>query len=122
MRKIILLLPLTICFLISYSQKDSTQIKKPKLVVFEKTIMIGHDFYSRLWLGFGGPQLMFKLNRQLKIGPAYYPTLWWDYNTGEFDTKLGVGFRVDIKRIIIGYNTFRVKDYWVGSIGAGYKF
>ena len=121
MRKILFVLLAISSSFLCFSQQDSLQKKHPRLVLFEKVAIFGMDFHNRLWLGFGGPQLLFKINQDLKIGPAYYP-LWWDYANGEWDTKLGVGVRADIKRVVIGFNTFRVRETWVGSIGCGYKF
>ncbi len=99
---------------------DTSIIKKPKS--FEKTILIGYDFQERILIGFTGPQLLFNVNKNLKMGPAYLPMLWWDYRTGEFDTKMGVGFRVDYKASVISFNTFRVGTIWLGSLVVGYKF
>ena len=61
-------------------------------------------------LGFSGPQLMFKVDEDTKIGPAYFPALWWEVNTGEMDTKLGIGARIDYKAYITAFNTFRVSN------------
>ena len=104
------------------STNDTTNTKKKK-VSFEKSIFIGSDFNDHLLIGFSGPQLMFSLNEQTKFGPCYYPSLWWNYKTGEFDTKLGVGARIDHKHAIIGFNTFRVgNNKWVGSLIIGIRF
>ncbi len=104
------------------SVTDSTHAKK-KIVSFEKSVFVGTDFNCHVLLGFSGPQLMFALNDHTKIGPCYYPSLWWNYNTGEFDTKLGVGARVDYKHAIVGFNTFRVgNNVWVGSLIVGVRF
>ena len=101
---------------------DTTHAKK-KIASFEKSIFVGTDFNGHLLLGFSGPQLMFAINDHTKIGPCYYPSLWWNYNTGEFDTKLGVGARVDYKHAIVGFNTFRVgNNVWVGSLIVGVRF
>jgi len=104
------------------STNDTTNTKKKK-VSFEKSIFVGTDFKDHLLIGFSGPQLMFSINEQTKFGPCYYPSLWWNYKTGEFDTKLGVGARVDHKHAIIGFNTFRVgNNKWVGSLILGVRF
>ena len=101
---------------------DTTNTKKKK-VSFEKSIFVGSDFNSHLLIGFSGPQLMFSINEQTKLGPCYYPSLWWNYKTGEFDTKLGVGARLDYNHAIIGFNTFRVgNNKWVGSLVLGVRF
>jgi hypothetical protein len=104
------------------NKTDSTTAKK-KIASFEKSVFVGTDFNSYLIIGFSGPQLMFNLNEHTKIGPCYYPSLWWNYNTGEFDTKLGVGARVDYKHAIVGFNTFRVgNNVWLGSLILGVRF
>ena len=99
---------------------DTSIIKKSK--PFEKSILMGYDFQGRILIGFSGPQLLFTVNKNLKMGPAYLPMLWWDYRTGETDTKMGVGFRIDYKASVISFNTFRVGAIWLGSLVVGYKF
>lgn len=104
------------------STNDTINTKKKK-VSFEKSIFVGTDFNDHLLIGFSGPQLMFSINEQTKIGPCYYPSLWWNYKTGELDTKLGVGARVDYNHAIIGFNTFRVgNNKWVGALVLGVRF
>ena len=113
---------ISVSLLQAQSTNDTTNTKKKK-VSFEKSIFIGSDFNDHLLIGFSGPQLMFSINEQTKLGPCYYPSLWWNYKTGEFDTKLGVGARVDHKHAIIGFNTFRVgNNKWVGSLVLGIRF
>jgi hypothetical protein len=118
----------TFAFIISVSllqaqtTTDTTNTKKKK-VSFEKSFFVGSDFNGHLLVGFSGPQLMFSINEQTKIGPCYYPSLWWNYKTGEFDTKLGVGARIDHNHAIIGFNTFRVgNNKWVGALVVGVRF
>jgi len=101
---------------------DTTYTKKKK-VSFEKSIFVGSDFNDHLLIGFSGPQLMFSIDEHTKFGPCYYPSLWWNYKTGELDTKLGVGARVDHKHAIIGFNTFRVgNNKWIGALVLGVRF
>lgn len=101
---------------------DNSSTKK-KIASFEKSIFIGSDFNNHLLIGFSGPQLMFNINDHTKFGPCYYPSLWWNYKKGEFDTKLGVGARVDYNHAIIGFNTFRVgNNKWIGSLILGVRF
>ncbi len=119
---LILIFVFNLHLLNAQNKTDSTSAKK-KIVSFEKSVFVGTDFNSYLILGFSGPQLMFAINEHTKIGPCYYPSLWWNYNTGEFDTKLGVGARVDYKHAIVGFNTFRVgNNVWLGSLILGVRF
>jgi len=119
---------ITFAFVISVSllqaqTTNDTTITKKKIVSFEKSIFVGSDFNSHLLIGFSGPQLMFSINEQTKFGPCYYPSLWWNYKTGELDTKLGVGARLDYNHAIIGFNTFRVgNNKWVGALILGVRF
>ena len=99
---------------------DTLLVKKKSS--FEKSIFIGYDFQERVLIGFSGPQLLFSLNKNLKLGPSYFPALWWNHKSGETDTKLGVGIRVDYKTSMIAFNTFRVSNIWVGSLVLGCKF
>ena len=113
---------ISVCLLQAQSTNDTAYTKKKK-VSFEKSIFIGSDFNNHLLIGFSGPQLMFSINEQTKFGPCYYPSLWWNYKTGELDTKLGVGARVDYNHAIIGFNTFRVgNNKWVGALVLGVRF
>jgi len=113
---------ISVSLLQAQSTNDTINTKKKK-VSFEKSIFVGTDFNHHLLIGFSGPQLMFSINEQTKIGPCYYPSLWWNYKTGELDTKLGVGARVDYNHAIIGFNTFRVgNNKWVGSLVLGVRF
>ena len=119
---------LTIFFILSIgliqaqTVSDTTNSKKKK-VSFEKSIFVGSDFNDHLLIGFSGPQLMFSINDHTKLGPCYYPSLWWNYKTGDLDTKLGVGVRVDHKHAIIGFNTFKVgNNKWIGSLVLGIRF
>jgi hypothetical protein len=113
---------ISVSLLQSQSTNDTINTKKKK-VSFEKSIFVGTDFNDHLLIGFSGPQLMFSINEQTKIGPCYYPSLWWNYKTGELDTKLGVGARVDYNHAIIGFNTFRVgNNKWVGALVLGVRF
>jgi hypothetical protein len=65
---------------------------------------------------------MLSINEHTKLGPCYYPSLWWNYDTGEFDTKIGVAARVDYKHTIIGFNTLRVgNNKRVGSLIIGLR-
>jgi hypothetical protein len=101
---------------------DTINTKK-KIARFEKSIFVGTDFNGHLLIGFSGPQLMFSINEHTKLGPCYYPSLWWNYKTGEFDTKLGVGARIDYNHAIVGFNTFRVgNNKWIGSLVVGVRF
>jgi hypothetical protein len=116
------ILIINVNFLHAQIETDTTHNKNKK-VSFEKSIFVGSDFNGHLLVGFSGPQLMFSINEHTKFGPCYYPSLWWNYKTGEFDTKLGVGARVDYKHAIIGFNTFRVgNNKWVGSLVLGVRF
>ncbi len=119
---LILIFSFAVNMLNAQSKTDTTTTKK-KVASFEKSVFVGTDFNGHLLIGFSGPQLMFAINEHTKIGPCYYPSLWWNYKTGEFDTKLGVGARVDYKHAIIGFDTFRIaNNVWVGSLIVGVKF
>jgi hypothetical protein len=113
---------ISVNWLQAQANTDSTNTKKKK-ISFEKSIFVGSDFNDHLLIGFSGPQLMFSINEHTKFGPCYYPSLWWNYKTGELDTKLGVGARVDHNHAIIGFNTFRVgNNKWVGALVLGVRF
>ncbi len=104
------------------SSADTTS-KKKKIISFEKSIFVGTDFNNHALIGFSGPQLMFSINDNTKVGACYYPSLWWNYKTGDMDTKLGVGARMDYKHSIIGFNTIKVgNNKWIGTLILGLRF
>ncbi len=111
-----------ISILLAQLPADTTS-KKKKLVSFEKSIFVGTDFNNHALIGFSGPQLMFSINDNTKVGACYYPSLWWNYKTGEVDTKLGVGARMDYKHSIIGFNTINIgNNKWIGTLILGLRF
>jgi hypothetical protein len=61
---------ISVSLLQAQSTNDTTNTKKKK-VSFEKSIFVGTDFNDHLLIGFSGPQLMFSINEQTKIGPCY---------------------------------------------------
>ena len=120
---VILILVCSTNLLQAASFTDSTYASRKKIISFEKSVFIGSDFNNHLLIGFSGPQLMFSLNDHTKFGPCYYPSLWWNYTTGDIDTKLGVGARVDYKHSIIGFSTLKVGDNkWIGTLILGVRF
>ena len=124
MAKMIVTLVFIFCVNLLHAQTANDTINtKMKITRFEKSIFVGTDFNAHLLIGFSGPQLMFSINDHTKLGPCYYPSLWWNYKTGEFDTKLGVGARIDYNHAIVGFNTFRVgNNKWIGSLIVGVRF
>jgi hypothetical protein len=118
------LLPILLCIILSISSKanySDTTIKSP-VKLFDKTILLGTDFQGRILVGLSTPQMLFRTSKTFQIGPAFFPLFWWDYKTGEMDTKMGVGARADYKRHIFAFNTFKVGKVWNGAIMLGIKF
>jgi hypothetical protein len=99
---------------------DTTIIKNNK--IFDKTLLLGTDFQGRVIVGLSTPQLLFRVNKKFQIGPAFFPAFWWNYETGEMDTKMGVGARADYQRNIFGINAFKVGKTWNTALMIGYKF
>jgi hypothetical protein len=122
--KMIVTLVFIFCVNLLHAQTATDTINtKKKITRFEKSIFVGTDFNGHLLIGFSGPQLMFSINDHTKLVPCYYPSLWWNHKTGEFDTKLGVGARIDYNHAIVGFNTFRVgNNKWIGSLIVGVRF
>lgn len=100
---------------------QDTIIKAPTKI-FDKAIMLGTDFQGRLLVGLTTPQMLFHPSKNFHLGPAFFPIFWWNYKTGEMDTKMGVGARFDYKRHTIAFNTFKVGKVWDGALMVGIKF
>jgi hypothetical protein len=100
---------------------DSTFKITPKLLT--RSLLIGSDFHGdHLLIVLSTPQMQFKLSKSFQVGPAFFPAFWWNYKTGETETKMGVGVRADYKRLITGFNSFRAGKIWYGSLMIGFKF
>ncbi len=52
------------------SHADTTS-KKKKIISFEKSFFVGTDFNNHALIGFSGPQLMFSINDNTKVGACY---------------------------------------------------
>lgn len=79
----------------------------------------GNEFYA---FNVGGPALGLKLNENLKIGVAAYPSFY--VKSGKTGAKLGVGPRIDYKNLVLisPFYSFESNDEWVWTIGLEYKF
>lgn len=79
----------------------------------------GEDFYA---FNVGGPSLLLRLNKDLKIGFGALPSFY--IKEGKTGAKLGVSPRIDYKNLVLiaPFYHFDTTDKWVWSVGLGYKF
>ena len=80
---------------------------------------IGDGFVT---LNIGGPSFSLVLNEDFKVGVGLLPSIYIEY--GKAGTRLGLGPRIDLKKVSIIAPFFPVQSTgnWVGSLGLAYKF
>jgi hypothetical protein len=121
--KYLLFTILSVIFTESFAQNgEKKETKSNKLEVSLEGMLaasVGKEFYS---FNVGGPALGLKLNENLKIGVAAYPSFY--VKSGKTGAKLGVGPRIDYKNLVLisPFFSFESQDEWVWTIGLGYKF
>lgn len=106
-----------------YAQNDENKGTNNKKLELSLEGMLaasaGKEFYA---FNVGGPALGLKLNENIKIGVAAYPSFY--VKSGKTGAKLGVGPRIDYKNLVLisPFYSFESQDEWVWTIGLGYKF
>jgi hypothetical protein len=80
---------------------------------------IGDGFVT---LNIGGPSFSLVLNQDFKVGVGLLPSIYIE--EGKAGTRLGLGPRIDLKKVSIIAPFFPVQSTgkWVGSLGLAYKF
>lgn len=80
---------------------------------------IGDGFVT---LNIGGPSFSLVLNEDFKVGVGLLPSI--HIEEGKAGTRLGLGPRIDLKKVSIIAPFFPVQSTgkWVGSLGLAYKF
>ncbi|NBW38406.1 MAG: hypothetical protein EBR30_25975 [Cytophagia bacterium] len=80
---------------------------------------VGEDFYA---FNVGGPSLLLRLNKDLKIGFGALPSFY--VKEGRSGAKLGVSPRIDYKNFVViaPFFHFETSGKWIGTVGFGYKF
>lgn len=70
----------------------------------------------------GGPNLLLNIGKNWRTGLAAFPSFF--VRDGKTGARLGVGGRVDYKKIVLfsSFYHFDRTDTWVGTLGLGYKF
>ena len=106
-----------------FSQNDENKGKNNKKLEVSLEGMVaasaGKEFYA---FNVGGPALSLKLNQNIKIGSAAYPSFY--VKSGKTGAKLGVGPRIDYKNLVLisPFYSFESQNEWVWTVGLGYKF
>ena len=101
------------------AQKDSARVN---IRIFDRIAWVGSDWRAHAFLYMDGPRIIFRLNKDWKLGPAFFPTLMYNFKNGSFNTGLGAGMRIDYKRWAFGIPMYRINDVWRPAAGIGFKF
>ena len=82
-------------------------------------VTLGDGFYT---INIGGPSFSLVLDKGIKLGVGALPSL--HFEEGKVTPKLGLGPRVDLKKvsIIAPFFPAHPTGKWVGSVGLAYKF
>jgi hypothetical protein len=82
-------------------------------------VTVGDGFYT---INIGGPSFSLVLDKGIKLGVGALPSL--HFEEGKVTPKLGLGPRVDLKKVSIIAPFFPAQPTgkWVGSVGLAYKF
>ena len=116
----------SVCYLVmaisSLASFSSAHAQETKAAVYLDGMLgvtVGPGFVS---LNIGGPSLSLVLNQDFKVGVGALPSLYIE--DGKTTPKLGIGPRVDLKKVSIIAPFFPAQPTgkWSGSLGLAYKF
>ena len=106
-------------FVVSFSVAQAQETKTAVHLDGMLGATIGDGFVT---LNIGGPSLSLVLNEDFKVGVGLLPSI--HIEDGKAGTRLGLGPRIDLKKVSIIAPFFPVQSTgkWVGSLGLAYKF
>ena len=116
----------SVCYLVmaisSLASFSSAHAQETKAAVYLDGMLgvtVGPGFVS---LNIGGPSLSLVLNQDFKVGVGALPSIYIE--DGKATPKLGIGPRVDLKKVSIIAPFFPAQSTgkWAGSLGLAYKF
>jgi hypothetical protein len=115
---------LILLFGITTNAQDTTGKKKIDYKTFDRIVFFGTNFSNSLFLYLDGPRVLFWVDkkRTSKVGLAFFPTMYYNFSTKTLDPKLGIGLRVDYKKLSFGVPFYQIDDKWKPHIGFGIKF
>jgi hypothetical protein len=106
-------------FVVSFSVAQAQETKAAVHLDGMLGATIGDGFVT---LNIGGPSFSLVLNEDFKVGAGLLPSIYIE--DGKASTRLGLGPRIDLKKVSIIAPFFPVQSTgnWVGSLGLAYKF
>jgi hypothetical protein len=106
-------------FVVSFSVAQAQETKAAVHLDGMLGATIGDGFVT---LNIGGPSFSLVLNEDFKVGVGLLPSI--HIEDGKTGTRLGLGPRIDLKKVSIIAPFFPVQltGKWVGSLGLAYKF
>lgn len=112
-------LVMAICSFASFSCAHAQEKKTAVYLDGMLGATVGPGFVT---LNIGGPSLSLVLNQDFKVGVGALPSLYIE--DGKITPKLGIGPRVDLKKVSIIAPFFPAQPTgkWAGSLGLAYKF
>lgn len=122
-RKSIFLTILVFRLVVALGQ-DSAKATKIDFRAFDRLAFVGTNFQNSIFLYLDGPRVLFNAHKKvgLKMGVAFFPTMYYNIVTNELTPKLGVGPRLDYKKIVMATPFYVIDDGWRIHAGIGYKF
>ena len=105
--------------LVNFSVAQAQETKTAVYLDGMLGVTVGSGFVT---LNIGGPSFSLVLNEDFKVGVGLLPSIYIE--EGKAGTKLGLGPRIDLKKVSIIAPFFPVQPTgkWVGSLGLAYKF
>lgn len=123
MKKIILLITLSLFVTLSFAQKKDS-ISKPLDIVgqigFSYAKFHSNDNY---FVNLGGPTVKYT-HKKTTIGLSFYPSLRYEPKIEKLSPILGAGLQCSYKKVILLMPCYYLasNNVWLGTIGIGYKF
>ena len=110
---------LTSAFVVSFSSAYGQETKTTIYIEGMIGATLGDGFAT---INIGGPSLSLVLSDDFKVGVGALPSI--HIEDGKATPKLGLGPRIDLKKVSIIAPFFPVQPTgkWAGSLGLAYKF
>jgi hypothetical protein len=90
----------------------------------DRIVFAGSNFKNSMFLYLDGPRILFWLDgeKTTKVGLAFFPTMYYRFNTKQLLPLLGLGPRFDYKKISVGFPFYLLDGKWKPHTGIGLKF
>jgi hypothetical protein len=102
--KITLLSWIFIAAFLQLNAQDTTHQKKTDYKLFDRIVFLGSNFRNSIFLYLDGPRVMIWLDKKqsTKLGLAFFPTMYYRFDTKTITPLLGGGLRFDYKKMAGG--------------------